>query len=177
MDLAIIETNNGGDIVKNPKDLLILYGFQNMPYLAMFGGNVAQSTPSKRLDTQQAFDWWGNTLLMPNDPSLQFNSETERALNTIPLTSAGRIDIENAIKSDLQFMQSFVNITIETAITGPDRLEIALTLKRPDNLQSTQFVYIWDATNRELSIIKDASGNPIPFDAGIFDFAFGPEFE
>ena len=39
-DLQIIENGDGGDAVLNGNDLSIIDGFQNMPYLGMFGGNV-----------------------------------------------------------------------------------------------------------------------------------------
>lgn len=177
MDLAVIESNNGGDLVKNPKDLYVIFGFENFMYLAMFGGNLAQSTPSTRDLTQQAFDFWGNNLIWPNDSSQQANSETERALNTYPLTSAGRILIENAIKKDLEILNPFVNVTVTTSITATDRIEWLITLIKPSNLKSTQFTFIWDATIQELSIVKGTSGNPIPFVGGVwdltFDFTFG----
>lgn len=180
MDCAIIENGNGGDLVKNPKDLLLFFGFENMVYLAMFGGNVEQSTPSKRLVAQQDFAWWGNNLLMTNDASIQLNSATERALNTVPLTSSGRVQIDNFIKTDLQFMEEFVNLTVETAITATDRLEISLRLQKPDNLQSTQFVYIWDATLHELNFNVVSPGNVIPIGGRTwdtsFDWTFGPFF-
>ena len=58
MDLKLIETGNGGDLVKNSKDLEVIFGFQNMPYLALFGGNPGFSTPTQRPENSQAFDWW-----------------------------------------------------------------------------------------------------------------------
>lgn len=173
MDCQIIESGDGGDVVKNPKDLAIIDGFQNFPYLAQFGGNVAQSTPSKRIATQQALDYWGNNLIWPNDQSQQCNSQTERALNNTPLTSAGRVLIENAIIDDLAILKPFCNVKVEVSITATDRIEWEVTLTKPDNLQSTTFIYIWDATMQELSIVKDAVGNPIPFSAGnFFDYTF-----
>lgn len=177
MDLKLIETGNGGDVVKNAKDLAVIFGFQNVPYLSMFGGNVEESTPTTRNYTQQAFDWWGNDLLMPNDSLIQFNSETERALNTFPLTSSGRLKIENAVKKDLEGMQTFAKVDVQTSITSDDRIEIAIRLTKLSNLKSVQFVYLWDATMRELSVIPDSPGNPIPLEAGIFDTSFDFSFE
>ena len=89
MDLKLIETGNGGDIVKGAKDFEIIRGFQNMPYLALFGGNPGFSTPIVRPENQQAFDFWGNSLLMGENPGIQFNSLTENTLNSVPLTSFG----------------------------------------------------------------------------------------
>lgn len=142
MDLQVIETGNGGDLIKNGNDLALVYSFENMPYLAMFGGNK-ESVTRPRLETEQAFDWFGNSLFFPNDESLQFNSLTEKALDTIPLTSAGRILIENEIKKDLQFMQPFAEITVKTSIPQTDTLLINIKIEEPDNLQAKEFIYIW----------------------------------
>lgn len=151
MDLRIKETGNGGDVILSGKDLIVIEGMQNMPYLSMFGGSLAASTPVRRLESEQAFDYWGNTLLWANDPGLQMNSQTERTLNNTALTSAGLTKIEQAVIADLDHMDEFVNKTVEVSIIAVDKLSIEITLVRPDNLQDKKFIYIWDATNSELS--------------------------
>ena len=142
MDLQIIETGNGGDLAKNGNDLALVFSFENMPYLAMFGGNK-EAVTRPRLPTEQAFDWFGNSLFFINDQSIQFNSLTEKALDEIPLTSSGRILIENEIKKDLQFMQAFAEITVKTSIPATDTLLINIKIQEPDNLQAREFIYIW----------------------------------
>jgi len=144
MDLLINETGNGGDIAKNGNDLALVYSFENMVYLAMFGGNK-EAVTRERLPTEQVFDWFGNTLFFLNDPSVQFNSLTEKALDEIPLTSAGRLLIENEIKKDLQFMQDFAEVTVTTSIPATDTLIINVKLVEPSNLQERQYQYIWQA--------------------------------
>lgn len=171
MDCELIEQGNGGDLIKKSKDLSVIDGFENMPYLAMFGGNVKQSTPSKRIKTEQAFDFWGNSLLMSNDPSIQFNSLTERKLNEVPLTSSGRELIEQAIKKDLQFMNPFSIVKVFTSIVSTDRLLIGIQLTKPDNLQQKEFVYIWDATISEL-MNKDFTSIGGTISVKIFDYTF-----
>lgn len=150
MDLKVIESGNGGDLVKNPKDLAVISGLENMVYLGMFGGNPEQSTPTRRLPSEQAFDWWGNSLFFPNDTSRQFNSETERTLNNVALTSSGRRQIEEAVIKDLEFMQPFATVTVSVTIPERDKVNISVTLQEPQNLQEKKFVYIWDATKNEL---------------------------
>jgi hypothetical protein len=150
MDVELIDIGNGGDLIKNSKDLSVIFGFENMPYLSMFGGNPEASTPVERDPQEQAFDWWGNSLLFPNDESIQLNSETERALRSVPLTSSGRKVIEEAVKVDLRHMQSFANITVDVSIPSTDRVNIAIKIIRLDNLQERSLVFIWDATNNEL---------------------------
>lgn len=150
MDLEVIETGDGGDIVKKPKDFSVIFGFENMPYLGMFGGNQEQSTPLTRLPTEQDFSFWGNNLLHPGDPSVQFNSETQRALNEVPLTSFGRPLIQQAVQKDLAFMQDFANVSVEVIIPATDTVIIGIRLQQPDNLQTQDYVYIWSATKQEL---------------------------
>lgn len=143
MDIEVIETGNGGDIKKLGNDLALVYSFENMPYLAMFGGNVEQSTPPVRDAAQQAFDWWGNSLFS-STPDVQLNSLTERTLISTALTSSGRLVIEEAIKADLEFMRPFAIVTVATEIIATDVLLIDIKIKRPEQLQERRFVYIWE---------------------------------
>ncbi len=149
MDLEVIESGNGGDLVLKGNDLSFIFGFQNMPYLALFGGNVIASTPVERIPSEQAFDWWGNSLL-PNKPEVQFNSLTERLLNNIAVNSSGRLEIENAVKKDLEFMSTFANVSVDVSIVSTDRVRILVTILEPENLDPKEFQFIWDFTNQEI---------------------------
>jgi hypothetical protein len=151
MDLKVIETGNGGDIVKNPKDLALVFGFENMVYMALFGGNVEQSTPLTREDGEQDFSWWGNKLFFENDLSLQMNSETERALNNTALNSFGLKVIENAVKKDLNFMKEFADVEISVSMEQVNRIAIEIKVTQIDAKGQQKFMYVWDATNRSLS--------------------------
>ncbi len=138
-DLAIGENDgNGGDLRLVGNDLAVVNGIENMVYLAMFGGNVAQSTtPVPVADSK---DYWGNNLLMQNDPSIQFNSETERALNNTPLTSSGRVIIENAIKKDLEFLSPQSVVTVTVTIVATDRINV--NIRVVTNLTGEQIIII-----------------------------------
>ena len=151
MDLKVIETGNGGDLIYEGKDLTVIEGFGNMPYLAMFGGNIEQDTPSVRLAEEQAFDWWGNSLLMNNDKSIQFNSLTERTLQNTALNSAGRLQIIQAVQKDLEFMKPFAQVNVDVSIISNDRVMISITLTEPQNQQEKKYIYIWDGTLKDLS--------------------------
>ena len=151
----MVETGNGGDLELIGRDLSMVEGFENMPYLGLFGGNVEASTNGPKKPNEQAFDWWGNSLLMANNQSIQFNSLLEKALNEIALTSDGRIKLEQIILRDLQFMKVFSEIEISTSIIATDNYKIAIKIIQPDNLEDKQFVYIWDATNSTIQIARD----------------------
>lgn len=171
MDLKVIETLNGGDLVKTSKDLQVIYGFESMPYLAMFGGNVEENTPDLRISNRQYFDWWGNNLLFPKDPSVQFNSETERTLNSVALTSQGRVDIEEAVRKDLDFFRDVAEVKVEVNILSDDRVSIGIKI-----IQQI-FVYIWDATNKELTDAEFIVSETGRVSFRIFDESFSIEFE
>ena len=149
-DLKMIETGDGGDFVFTGKDLELIDGFQNMPYLALFGGNTESITKEFR-PTEQRFDWWGNTLLMDNNSAIQWNSETEKLLNESALSTSARLKIEQAAKTDLAFFKAFSSITITASIPTVDRFRINIEIVEPETQESTEFVYIWDSTQRELT--------------------------
>lgn len=161
MDLELIETGNGGDLIKTSKDLKVIEGFQNMPYIAMFGGNPGFSTPDNRPEKSQSFDYWGNNLFYKDQKPVQFNSLTEQALMDVSLTSSGASIIENAVNSDLDFMREFTNVDVDVSIISDDKLVIGIVLREPDNEQNKAFVFIWDATNTELSSVPDEGGGLI----------------
>jgi phage gp46-like protein len=150
IDLKVIEEGNGGDLELVGKDLATITGLQNMIYLAMFGGNVEASTPSERIPSEQDFSWWGNALFMDGEQEVQFNSLTERTLKTTALTSAGRIKIEEAIKKDLECLNSFAITTVSVTLPTPDRVNINIRIQEPPNQQQKEFVFIWDGTKAEL---------------------------
>lgn len=149
-DLKMIETGDGGDFVLVGSNLQMIDGFQNMPYFGMFGGNVESNT-QEFLPTEQRFDFWGNQLFTLQNAAIQFNSETERILNEIALTSSGRLQIENAVKDDLDFFRSFSTISVAASIVATDRVEIAIQIVELPTQESTEYVYIWDSTQQELT--------------------------
>ncbi len=171
MDLELVETLNGGDLVKNAKDLKVIYGFEAMPYMAMFGGNTEESTPTIRLANRQYNDFWANDLLWPKNASLQINSETERVMSSVPLTSFGRLQIEQAIKKDLNFFRDVAEVKVAVTILSDDRIAIGIKL-----IQQV-FVYIWDATNKELTDAEFIVTTTGTVRVKIFDYTFDFTFE
>lgn len=111
-DQAIGESaGNGGDLQLLGNDLALVYGMENQVYLALFGGNVEGN-------------WWGNSLLMPNDTAKQFNSNTERTLNTVALNSSGIAKIQAAVESDLKYLKAKVTVIVSLFDTNTVGLNI-----------------------------------------------------
>lgn len=173
-DLEIIETGGGGDCIKRGNDFATTQSFKNFPYLALFGHRGGQTKSSYAVNEFRT-DWWGNSLLHPQEPAAQFNSTTEDRLHDTPLTSAGRLIIEEAIKYDLQFMRPFAQITVVTEIIATDQLKINIRLIQPDNLEQKDFVFIWDAVKQELldpNNIYNPNPNPLTDEALQYELGF-----
>lgn len=151
MDLKLVETGDGGDLVLLGNGLVTIKGFQNMPYLALFGGNPEQSTDGPKDPNEQAFDYWGNNLFYLNNKAQQFNSSFERRCKEVALTSYGRLQLEQAAKNDLAFMNAFAIVSVDVTIVGANRIRIDIKIQEPSNKQATEFVYIWDGTKNELT--------------------------
>lgn len=155
-DIAIVETGGYGDFTVNGNDLAVFKGLENAIYLAMFGGNIEADTKLPRQAGVQDHSYWGNNLFMQQQPSAQFNSLTERTLNTTVLNSQGRVTIQNAIKKDLSFLP---NLVVNVQIVSTDRINVSIKATLPtgrDAVGSFAFVY-----------------NPLTgdFDLNDFDFA------
>ena len=130
-DILIYETGSGGDFLLRGNGLATVSGYENSPYLSMFGGN----------------DWWGNAYI-PDGNSL-FSAQTEDVLNTTPLTSAGRVKIENAIKADLAYLDDITGTTytVSTSIANANRLDIVITIN------GKVFNYQWNPDSLYLNYI------------------------
>jgi len=137
MDIILQETYNGGDVLKKGNDLAAVFGYENTIYQALFGGNPGHITPTTRVPKEQAFDWWGNKLFFPDNPSAWLNSLTENALNTIELTSSGRVLIENAVKADLEFLSTVAKVEVNTTIVATDRVDTIIKVIWNDKTANT----------------------------------------
>lgn len=121
-DIDIREQGNGGDMTLRGNDLVGANGYENMPYLLMFGGHIPAPVDGDA-------DWWGNFFI--KDESQKFKSNTERVLNTTPLNSAGRLKIEQAVIKDLKVISDNVPgtiIKVSVVIESDDRVHIGINI-------------------------------------------------
>jgi hypothetical protein len=128
VDLAIVETGNGGDLVKTGNDLSFVFSIQSMIYLSLFGGNVEGDTTTKSNEEEQSFDYWANDLLMKTEPSQQFNSQTERTLSKVAFNSDGRVKILNAVKNDLKYFSSDLGVELKIEVRIIDYKEVQIDI-------------------------------------------------
>lgn len=115
IDMLVQEQGSGGDGIIRNNDIVMVFGFENQPYLAQFGGN----------------EWWGNDLFFANEPNSKFLSLTEQVLATTPLNSAGRILIEQAMADDLAYLTDYdpeTKISVSVTIDSVNRISAINTI-------------------------------------------------
>lgn len=143
MDLAIVETLNGGDIQINGNDLKIVFSYENMPYLAMFGGNPGHSTDINKPDDLNDLSWWGNTLFFTSQVENQMNSFTEFILKNVSLNSSGAARIVDSIKKDLSFFSNInevESVEINASILSDDLFSIDIKIYNKNDTITQKFI-------------------------------------
>jgi len=134
MDIELIETLDGGDfvLIQVQDETGVFYdiqldgGLSTAIYLSHFGGNVEASTTGNEKPGDLRKDYWGNALIA-NDPDSQANSELERGLLELPITSGNLLKYEDRAKLDLTWMLTediAVSIENEAIIISPEYVEI-----------------------------------------------------
>lgn len=149
-DIDIFENGSGGEIAIDNGDIALTNYLFNQVYLALFGGNVAATTLGNEPAGIVREDYWQNDLLYFNQPALQFNSLTELALLQNALSSSGRIAIQRAVESDLQYLNTIAEVTVNVVILSTNRLQIAVTIQQPVNNIDATIKFIWDNARNEL---------------------------
>jgi len=153
-DINLFEGGSGGEMRILNSDLLMSETIYQTIYLALYGGNVEQSTTSEETDLEENFDYWGNQLFYSNNPDKWFNSQTERTLSTVSLNGEGRKLIEDAVNADLQFLNNVVNFEVEVSISSNNRAEIAIFISEFQNQSDRQLKMVWENSRNELIIQK-----------------------
>lgn len=146
LDIMIYESGDGGEINLINDDIDTIKGLTNQVYLALFGGNVEESTSENSNIGQQRLDWPGNEYMETEN---QFNSSFERKLNEINLTSAGISILLDTAKKDIDFLNDYADIEIEGNIIGLGKFQLDVKLQEPGQ-KSTKLIFIWDNTKNEV---------------------------
>jgi hypothetical protein len=123
-------------------------------YLALFGGNVEDSTRQSYLESEERFDYWGNSLIWKEKKTLQFNSETERTILKTVLNSSGRASIISAVNDDLKYLEPLIDYTVEVEIISNSKLRIIVNFTEKANQQDKTLQLIYDNAKQEIIIEK-----------------------
>lgn len=154
-DLNIFENGSGGELSIINDNIPLVETLYQTIYIALFGGNIEASTAGDEIDGQERLDWWGNSLLYPNIEPKQFNSETERALNNNALNTSGRLIIESAVVSDLEYLREITNFTVNVTISSVNTVNISIVLIGLPNEPAQSVNFVWNNARNELIINKN----------------------
>lgn len=134
-DVLLYQTNDDGDI--NVTDGLIEMsgGLRTAAYLSLFGGNEDDDGIAGNVNT-----WWGN--LSENEKSHKYISETQNLLESLPITSANLLRIEDAVKRDLAWFKDTgvaTNISVSASILGLNITKLSINIDQ----ERFEFVENW----------------------------------
>lgn len=153
-DILLYETGAGGDFSIIDEDLVMGESLYQQIFLALFGGNLEASTRTSYLATEERFDYWGNSLIWKNEPTKQFNSETERTIQNNVLNSQGRLNIIQSVNVDLDYLKPLIIYTIDVQINGRDNLSIIVNFTDKSNQQDKSLQMVYDNAKKEIIINK-----------------------
>ncbi len=151
-DISLYESGNGGDFSILNNDLLMGESLYQQIYIALFGGNIEESTKSRYLETEDRFDYWGNTLIWKDVKTKQFNSETERTLREIVMNSSGRVTLIQAVSNDLAYLQPIANISVDVQLLSLSKTKILINLTQKSNQQDKLLQLVYDNAKGEVII-------------------------
>lgn len=152
MEIRLSETLDGGDFVlKEVEDETGLFhdleldgGLETTIYLSHYGGNVEASTTGNEQPGVLRKDWYGNDFVS-EDPDRRANSELERALFQLPISSGNLLKYEDAAKADLKWLvdnRIAASVESEAAITAPESVKITDTVEQPE--EDTDTIAVWE---------------------------------
>jgi phage gp46-like protein len=153
-DIHLFETGTGGDFAILNDDLLMGETLHQQVYLALFGGNVEANTKASYLESEERFDYWGNSFVWTDVPTKQFNSETERVLGSVALNSSGRLSILQAASKDLDYLKNVINYTVDVSISSVSKMSISISFTEKSNQQNRLLQLVWDNSKKEVLINK-----------------------
>lgn len=153
-DILLYETGQGGDFAIIEDDLAMGESLYQQVFLALFGGNIEASTKATYFETEDRFDYWGNSLVWKDEKTKQFNSETERTIQNNALNSSGRLAILRAVNIDLDYLKSMLNYSVEVQILQRDKLRIIVNFSQKTNQQDRALQIVYDNAKNEVIIEK-----------------------
>lgn len=149
-DLLLYENGDGGELAILYDDLLLVEELYQQVYIAFFGGNTAQNTKDKYLSGEERFDYWANTLIWKEKPSKQFNSFTERTLNSVALNGAGRIEILRAMEKDLSYLSDVLIATLDVEFLSLNKIKLIIEFKQKSNQENKVLQLVYDNAKNEV---------------------------
>lgn len=121
-DVLMTQTPDGGECTIRNGQMVMSEGLETSTFLSLFGGNVEDSG----LDADLPRTWWANR--NQTDPTLQYRSQLQHLLATLPLTPANLSAFEDAASADLAWLTDSVADSVAVLATMPaiDTVNIAI---------------------------------------------------
>lgn len=151
-DINLYESGNGGEMSIVSNDLLMSETLFQQVYLALFGGNIETVTRGDEVIGQERFDYWANTLFFQDNQVKQFNSETENFLINMSYTTSNRLKLIELVKSDLSYVSSLVNFSVDVKFESLNRLLIIINFTEKTNQEDRVLQLVYDNSKNEVII-------------------------
>lgn len=151
-DILLYESGDGGEMSIQSNDLALAETLYMQVYLAMFGGNVEENTKTRYLNTEERFDWWGNTLFFDDVKSKQFNSTTERTLKNVSLNSSGRLQIISAMNEDLSYLSDVLDYNVDVELQSINKIRLVIEFRKKGNQEDKILQLVYDNAKNEIII-------------------------
>lgn len=151
-DILLYESGDGGEMSIQSNDLALAETLYMQVYLAMFGGNVEENTKTSYLNTEERFDWWGNTLFFDDEKSKQFNSNTERTLKNVSLNSSGRLEIIRAMNEDLSYLGDVLDYNVNVELQDVNKIRLIIQFTQKGNQEDKILQLVYDNAKNEIII-------------------------
>ena len=178
IDYVLYETFDGGSkfFYNKKKDIQTTRSLFTYVYALILGGNVEASTTGAEPPREKRSDFWGNSAFYQNSPEKWLNSSFEKAINTIELSTVGRVKLEQSLNDDLKRLKIYGNLNATVFISGPNRIIANIALE-----DVGVFTLVWQANlNEEILKTEDGlsqSDPPLPSTLVTFDFSPSGDFE
>jgi len=143
MDVLLFQTNDNGEIEIEGGLVTLSPGLDTSAYLSLFGGNWKDDGSQNNRQT-----WWGN--LDESDPAMQYRSETQYLLGTIPATTGNLKRIEDAARRDLQWLTdegAANSVTVSASLIGLNRVKIAIVIRAEGDEAEFNYTENWRASS------------------------------
>ena len=151
-DINIHESGDGGQITILNNDLLLGEVAYNQFYLALFGGNIEANTLGNEIKSQLTSDYWQNSLFYSDRPNKQLNSNTERVLSNLVLNDSGKIELTNAINSDLSYLSSVFVFSVEVFFEPQNKVVVNINFSEKTGIQEKILQMVFNNAKKEIII-------------------------
>jgi len=153
-DINLHESGSGGEMAIVSNDLLMGEVLFQQVYLALFGGNIEANTIGNELVSEERFDYWANPLFFAQTQIKQFNSNTERELQSVVLNTSGRLRIIQSVNEDLSYLTILLNYKVDVEFVGTNHIRIIVNFTQKGSQENRVLQLVYDNAKGELIIEK-----------------------